>query len=243
MGKVKATFVFALAAAVLAGFPSATAPARAQAPPPPMGASAEMPGRMILVTGHGVAEAPADRATITVGVQTSRPTAQDAQERTSAAMNQIIGRITALGVPRERIRTVEVNLFAERKQPSGEISGYQAVQRISVTLDDLSLPGRVIDAATSAGANILDGVTFGLRDPAAFRDRALAAAIQDARAAATAAAAAAGVTLVRVVRLEEIEPGISPLPRMAMQAPAESATAVLPGTLTVAVQVRATYAF
>ena len=244
MRKVKALWACAVAVVVLTGLPIPTAPAGAQTSAPPAGPVPDALSRVILVTGHGVAEAPADRATITLGVQTSRPTAQEAQERTSAAMNQILRQIVALGVPRDRIKTVAVNLFPEYKQPSGGISGYQAVQRISVTVDDLNLPGRVIDAATTAGANILDGVAFGLRDPAAFRDRALAAAIQDARAAAAAAATAAGVTLLRVVRLEEIEPGgISPLPRVALQAPADAATPILPGTLSVTIQVRAAFAF
>ena len=237
--------VASLAAAILlAGNPAGAAPATAQTPVPAPGALGPIfPGQTIIVTGRGTVEAMPDRATVSVGSQITRPTAQDAQQRAGATMTQIIDRITALGIPRERIRTIEINLFPQRRPPSGEISGYQAVQRVTVTVDDLALVGRVVDAAVAGGATLLDGVTFALRDPAASRTRALAAAVQDARTTANALASAAGVTILRVVRIEEAGAGV-PGPRVVgFQGAPEAATPVLPGTLTVNVQVRAVFAF
>lgn len=187
-------------------------------------------------------EAAPDRAIVTVGAQITRPTAQEAQERTSATMTQVLRQVTALGIPRERIHTVEINLFPQRRPPAGEISGYQAVQRAVVTVDDLALVGRVLDAAVTAGANLLDGVPFTLRDPAAARTRAFAAAVQDARATANALAAAAGVTVQRVVRIEEMGATI-PVRGAALQTTPEASTPVLPGTLSVSAQVRVVFVF
>jgi uncharacterized protein YggE len=236
-----------IAAAALAGPSAAGAPASALAPAStpaiPAGGGQGIPDQAIVVAGHGVVEAAPDRAIVTVGAQFTRPAAQEAQERTSAAMTQILQRVLALGIPRERIQTVELNLFPQRRPNSNEISGYQGVQRITVAVDDLSLVGRVLDAAVTAGANLLDGVTFTLRDPAAARVRAFAAAVQDARGSANALAAAAGLPTPRIVRIEETG-AIAPSVRMdGMGAAPMISTPVLPGTLSITAQVRVVFVF
>jgi len=237
-----------IAAAVLVGTAALLAThAAAQMPVPPRGGPGTLlPDQTIVVSGLGTVEATPDRAIIAVGFQITRPTANDAQERASRTMTQILDRVMALGIPRDRIRTVEINLYPQRRD-SGEISGYQAIQRMTVTIDDLALVGRVLDAAVTAGANVLDGVTFTLRDPAASRTRALASAIQDARSAANALATAAGLTSPRLVRIEEAGGPTPPFSmpsavpgRAATQAPT---TPVLPGTLTINAQIRAIFAF
>ncbi|TMI91013.1 MAG: DUF541 domain-containing protein [Bacillati bacterium ANGP1] len=219
--------------------------AAAQAPMPPHGGPGPVPpDQTIMVSGQGTVEAMPDQAMITVGFQITRPTANDAQDRASRAMTQILEQIAAVGVPRERIRTIEINLYPQRRPQSDDISGYQAVQRVTVTLDDLALVGRVLDASVAAGANLLEGATFTLRDPAAARSRALAAAMQDARSAANALASAAGLTPPRLVRIQEV--GGSAPPRAAgIHAPniAMTATPVAPGTLSVSEQVMAIYRF
>lgn len=227
---------------ILIGTPAGAAPASAPFPTPD-GSSAFLPGQAIVVSGRGVAEAAPDRALVTVGTQVTRPTAQEAQGLAGATMMQVLKQVTALGIPRERIQTVEINLYPQRRPPSGDISGYQAVQRAVVTVDDLGLVGRVIDAAVASGANLLNGVSFTLKDPAAYRTRAFTAAVQDARSTANALAAAAGVTIMRVVRIEEMGAAVPIARGPMMQAAPEMSTPVLPGTLSVSVQIRAVFAF
>ncbi len=244
MNKTRTILAACIAALMLEGGPAGAAPASAPPSfvPAPGVPEPRLPAQSIIVTGRGTVEATPDRAIVTVGAQVTRPTAQEAQERTSATMTQVLRQVTALGIPRERIQTVEINLYPQRRPQSGEISGYQAVQRAAITVDDLALVGRVFDAAVTAGANLLDGVSFTLRDPSAARTHAFAAAVQDARATANALAAAAGVTVLRVVRIEEMGASI-PVRGRALQAAPEAATPVLPGTLSVSVQVRAVFAF
>jgi uncharacterized protein len=244
MMKAPALVTAFVAVLTLVGNPAGAAPAPSPLPGPTPGASASsFAGQAIVVNGRGVVEATPDRAFVNIGAQITRPTAQEAQERVSATMNQVLSKVTALGIPRDRIQTVEINLYPQSRPQSGEITGYQAVQRAVVTVDDLALVGRVLDAAVAAGANLLNGVSFTLRDSAAYRTRAFAAAVQDARNTATALATAAGVTISRVVRIEEMGATI-PIARGAtMQATPDATTPVLPGTLTVSAQVRAVFAF
>jgi uncharacterized protein len=242
MMKAPAPVAAFLVALVLVGSPAGAAPIFPPVPAPG-GAAPTFPGQAIVVTGRGVAEAVPDRGVVTLGAQITRPTAQEAQERVSATMNQVLSKVTALGIPREHIQTVEINLFPQRRPSSGDITGYQAVQRVAVTVDDLALVGRIFDAAVTAGANLLDGVSFTLRDPAVYRTRAFTAAVQDARATAMALAAAAGVTISRVVRIEELGATVPSVRGPMLQAAPDTTTPVLPGTLTVTVQVRAVFAF
>lgn len=242
------------AALMLAGNPAGAAPGMPPAQVSPPGAPVPAPGvpapgfpfpvgQTIVVIGRGSVEAAPDRALVTIGAQAIRPNAQEAQERVSATMTQVLQRVMALGIPRERIQTVEINLFPQRRPPSEDITGYQAVQRARVTVDDLALVGRVIDAAVAGGANLLAGVSFTLRDAASYRARAFTAAAQDARATANALAAAAGVTIARVVRIEELGASVPVGRSVGGQMAPEASTPVLPGTLSVSAQVRVVFGF
>lgn len=242
------------AAIMLAGNPAGAAPGMAAAQVPPPGVPVPAPGatapgfpfpvgQTIVVIGRGTVETAPDRALVTIGAQAMRPNAQEAQERVSATMTQVVQRVMALGIPRERIQTVEINLFPQRRPQSENIAGYQAVQRARVTVDDLALVGRVIDAAVTGGANLLDGVSFTLRDAASSRARAFTAAAQDARATANALATAAGVTIARVVRIEELGASVPVTRDVGVQIAPEASTPVLPGTLAVTAQVRVIFGF
>ena len=230
----------AAAALMLAGNPAGAAPVVTPVPAPGFPFPV---GQTIVVIGRGVVEAAPDRALVTIGAQAIRPNAQDAQAQVSSTMTQVLQRVMALGIPRERIQTVEINLFPQRRPQSGEITGYQAVQRVRVTVDDLALVGRVLDAAVTGGANLLDGVSFTLRDAGSYRARAFAAAAQDARATANALAGAAGVTIARVVRIEEVGSAVPVTRGFAAPAAPEATTPVLPGTLSVSAQVRVVFGF
>ena len=201
--------------------------------------------RTIVVTGQGTVEAVPDRAIIALAVIVVRPTAQDAQRESAAAMTQIVGKILALGLPQSAVRTTTVSLFPQRRPESGgtgPITGYQAENRVIVTLDDLSRAGQVIDTGVAAGANGVDGLEWQLRDPTGYRTQALRLAVQDARATATAIAEAAGVGGLRLVRIEQA--GAIPVPRPGIaMAQVAAGTPVLPGTVPVVMQVRAVYTF
>jgi uncharacterized protein len=197
------------------------------------------PQHVIVVNGQGFVEATPDEATISLGVETIRPAAQEAQAQSNTAMDKIVRQILALGISRDKIRTTAVSLIPQRKSDTTDIAGYAAVDRITVTVDDLSLVGRVIDAGVAAGANTIDSLAFGVRNPETYQDRALRLAMNNAKATADAIAAEAGVSSIRLVHVEAI--GESVAPRMSVAAPA--AAAVLPGTLSVNASVQAMYAF
>jgi uncharacterized protein YggE len=125
------------------------------------------------------------------------------------------------------------------------ITGYTASNTVQVTLDDLARIGSVIDSATAAGANHVQGIQFTLRDQDAVRATALREAALRARAEAEVLAAALGLKVVRILSVEESSPRMMPLrnmpmPRAAMSAAAEVATPVEAGTLDITADVTLT---
>jgi len=221
---------------------SQTSPAPVPGGPAPGRMMAE---RTIIVAGDGTVEAVPDRAVITLAVTVVRPTAQEAQRQSGMAMAQIVKQLLALGLPESAVRTTTVSLVPQRQPQSGgtgPIIGYEADNRVAVTVDDISGAGQVIDTGVAAGANGVDGLEWELRDASVPSAQALRLAVQNAQATASAIAAAAGVSGLRLVRIEQV--GAAPVPRfgvaMAQMAPA---TPVLPGTLPVTQHVRAVFAF
>jgi len=201
-------------------------------------------GHTIVVAGEGAVDDTPDQAAVTLGVETIRQTAQDAQNANSAVMTEIIRQITAVGIPADQMRTSGVELTPQRRPGpgNGQITGYSASNRITVTVNDLRLTGRVIDAGVGAGANEVAGVSFGLRDSKADQTRALRLAVQNAKDTAAVLAQAAGVGPLRLVRLEVLGEA-TPTPRIALAAAQTAETPVLPGMVSVTASVRAVYAF
>ena len=74
---------------------------------------------------------------------------------------------------------------------------------MQVRVDTLAKTGEVIGAAVGSGATSVGGVRFDLKDRDGAERQALRLAVRDARARADAAAAGAGVTIDRVIRVEE----------------------------------------
>jgi len=219
---------------------SQTAPAPMPAPGGPPAARE----RTIVVSGEGSVDATPDRATVALSVIVQRPTAQEAQQQSAAVMTQVVSKIVAAGIPQTAIRTTTVSLYPQHRPDQsgqGPITGYQSVNRVVVTVDDITRVGQVIDAGVGAGANGVDSVNWTLRDATPYRTQALRLAVQNAQATATAIASAAGVSGLRLLRIEE-GATVYPRPGIAMMQAAPS-TPVLPGTMPVSVVVRAVYGF
>lgn len=232
--------------AVAAGWAGVAYSQTVQAPPSPApGGPPMMRERTIVVTGEGMVDATPDRATVALSVIVQRPTAREAQQQSAATMAQVVRAIVAAGIPQTAIRTSTVSLYPQHRPEAGgtgPIIGYQAVNRVIVTVDDITKAGQVIDAGVGAGADGVDSLNWSLRDATAARAQALRIAVQNAQATASAIASAAGVGNIRLVRIEQTTAVVYPRPGVAVMQ-AAPATPVLPGTMPVDVQVRAVYAF
>lgn len=173
---------------------------------PPMAALAA-DATLITVTGEHTAQAAPDLATVDMGVTTEGPSAAEALAANSGAVKAIMDRLAAAGVEGRDIQTSNLSLSPNwTSTPDGAgsvISGYVAMNMLSVRVRDLTKLGTVLDAVVTDGANTLNGITFGLQDPKPVMTAARKDAVADARARAEELAAAAGVTLGRLVSITE----------------------------------------
>jgi uncharacterized protein YggE len=120
---------------------------------------------------------------------------------------------------------------------------YTATNNVEVTIRSLDSAGRVLSAATNAGANQLYGIRFEIEDPSLLQAEARKKAVADARTRAERLAQLAGVKLGPAVSISELEGGggSGPVPMFAM-AKMDAAAPVERGELTVTSTVQIVYA-
>ena len=118
---------------------------------------------------------------------------------------------------------------------------YTATNNVEVTIRNLDLAGKVLSAATSAGANQLYGLRFEIEDPSPLQVEARRAAVADARQRAERLAQLAGVKLGPAQSITEMDGGGSgPMP-MFSAARQDSSAPVERGELTITSTVQIVY--
>ncbi|WP_133364913.1 SIMPL domain-containing protein [Qipengyuania sediminis] len=189
-----------------------------------------------------------DIATVSAGVTSRAPTAVAAMERNATAMEAVVARIRNLGIARDDVQTTGIELAAQYDYDQATrrqvFRGYQASNRVSVTLRKVPDTGRVLDALVAAGATDISGPAISIDDDTAPRAQARKAAIDKARAQAEEYARWAGFSGVRLLKVSEaVNPG-RPMPyqmRTMDVAEAQAATPVEPGLVGTMVTVSVTY--
>ena len=188
-------------------------------------ALAETPVPMITVTGEGVTEATPDLATLVIGVTTQGKTAAEAMGANSTALTAVLTRLTAAGIAPRDLQTSNLSLnpnWTGYDTSTPTISGYVASNMLTVRVRALDNLGAVLDAAVADGANTLNGLTFGLADPAPAMNEARKEAVADARARAELLATAAGVKLGKILSISEAQAMMAPMPMFKAEADAAS---------------------
>jgi uncharacterized protein YggE len=180
--------------------------ALAMAPPAAVGAE-ESAKPVIRVSGESTVHVKPDQAELNLGVVTQAASGQAAASQNAQKQDAVVGQLKkTLGAGAE-IKTIGYSLSPNYRYPKegGQptISGYTASNTVQVKINDLSLVGKVIDAATQSGANTVDSLRFTLKDEKAAQTQALREAAGQARAKAEALAAALSVKIVRVLSVDE----------------------------------------
>lgn len=189
-----------------------------------------------------------DMATITLGVQSEGASAAAALSANGAAMNKVIAALKKAGVAERDIQTSNLNVnpqYAYEQNQPPRLTGYQASNQVTILARDLSKLGQTVDAAASAGANTVGGISFGLQNPQKAEDEARIKAVAALKAKSDLYARATGYKVVRLVSLNEAggytpSPQPAPMFAMAKREMADS-TAISGGELKVRVEVSATY--
>lgn len=167
------------------------------------------PERTMTVSGQAEVMATPDRARINLGAEAQESDASEATAKVNSIMNGALANIKKLGVKDDAIQTTQVNLYpvyANRKTGDNSppsVVAYRATNAVQVTVDDLSLVGKVLDVGNAAGANVANGVNFELKDDTLSKAQALRKAAAEARTKAQALADALDVRLVELSTVNE----------------------------------------
>ena len=202
----------------------------------------------IVVSGDAIVHARPDTANVTVAVVTQAQTALAAQQDNARKTDAVVRAVKAAAGAGAEVETSGYSLqpqYTYRQNEPPLIQGYQARNGVNVTLGDLSKVGAVIDAATTAGANNIDGISFTVRQDRPARDQALGEATREAMRKAQVMAQALGGRVTHIIEVQEATNQPRPVPlyknemMMARSAGADTAqTPVEIGTLDIRAQVQ-----
>ncbi len=207
---------------------------------PAFATDTKMP-RTISMTGHGEVRKAPDRAVVSVGVQSTADTAQAALAANSEAMNRIFASLRAAGIADKFIQTSNFTVqprydYGNNSQP--KLLGYDVINMVSVTVDDLARMGALLDALVSAGSNQINGITFMVSKPELAIDEARRLAVKDAIRKAGVYSNAASFVLGDILSVNESGNYVPPMPMTAgMEAKQAADTPIATGEQTLAVDV------
>jgi uncharacterized protein YggE len=191
----------------------------------------------IQATGSAILSIKPDQVQLSVSVSTDAPTAQQAAQQNATQTTAVLNALNQLLGANGSVQTTGYSVYPRYGTgATPQIVGYTATNTTQVTSYDLTLAGPLIDAATQSGANIVGGLSFGLRDPDPTRQQALTAASKQALAHAAAIAAGLGATAGAVVSAQEAS-GATPIVYAGVSAtPVQTGYVTVSATVTVSVQ-------
>ncbi|MDQ2899093.1 MAG: SIMPL domain-containing protein [Acidobacteriota bacterium] len=192
----------------------------------------------ILAVGNASISVKPDQVRVDIGVVTQAVSAQDASTQNATQVAAVTAQLRQVLGAAADIKTVNYTLSPNYNYPpgggTGTLLGYTATNVVEVTSDDLSSIGKVIDAATQAGANRVQSLQFTLKDEDAVRAQVLGLAAMRAKNQAAAIAAGLGVKVGAVLSAAEGGSGnIRPLALGAAAAGGANTTPVEPGLVSV----------
>ena len=126
------------------------------------------------------------------------PPQQNATQ-TTAVLNAVKAVLGSSGT----VQTLYYSVMPRYAPNSSTINGYTTNNTLRAITTDLSILGRLIDAANGAGANTVGNLGFGLQDPDPSVQLALTAATKQAMAHANAIAAGLGGKAGAVISAQE----------------------------------------
>ena len=196
----------------------------------------------ITVNGVGRVESVPDEAVFSLGIATDGATAREALAANSAAMRQVVAALRGAGVAEKDVKTETVSVGPDYDEGASP-SGFTARNSVSVRIRRLARAGAVLDAASRAGANEVNGPMLTRTNRDELEAKALADAVANARKRAEALADAAGAGLGRVTAIVEGS-SVGPQPyAMERAVLAKDASAPIePGTEEIQAMVTVTFA-
>jgi uncharacterized protein YggE len=182
-----------------------------------------------------------DQVKVSVGVTTRGTTAQDAAGQNATIVTAVIAAVQQVLGPKADIKTIgytvsPIYIYPQNANPV--LTGYTAGNTLDITSSDIANIGKVIDAATTAGANNVQSLRFSVKDDTQLRARALQQASVNARAKADSIALGVNMKVGNVISVQEgYNSQISTIRTPTLGATAAPTTPIEPGLVQVTASV------
>lgn len=154
---------------------------------------------VVRATGETTVRVRPDQTRVRIGVVTRAGKAERAAAKNAETTTEVIRRVREILGPDADVRTANYSL-------TSFTGNYVANNTIEVHVHDPANMGKVIDAVTKSGANVISGLESSALDEQDARKEALKQATERARANAEAIAAALGLRVIRVAAAETAQP-------------------------------------
>ena len=233
--------------------PAGPAAAEAESDPSALTRYGAAQGATVSVTGSATILAPADTATVRLGVTESAQNVLDALNAMNAKIEAIRQALLESGIDEASINTDGLNIYANYPYAgftnSGDdaerVSSYTASSTLSIVTHDMDGTGAIIDTAFTAGANTLNGIEFSVENTETIMDEAYVQAMLDAHDKAELLAQTEGASVRSVVSIEQggsySYDSLSNATRMETSADMGSSTFVQAALIEVSASVSVTY--
>lgn len=213
--------------------------------------ASEVQKNVVSVVGTGELSIKPDIVYLSIGVQTTGATAQEAQKSAATKVQAITTLLKGTWkIADKDIQSTQFYVqpnYSYSEKEGQQVKGYNAQHTLQVTYRDLSKVGELLDAASAAGANNIGNARFAIENTAAFEAQVIELAIANADVKAAAAAKAAKRTLGQVTSVSELTASSVPfyyeqnLNMAKASADGAAVTEVLPGEVKVTTQMNVTY--
>lgn len=155
----------------------------------------EVQKNVINVVGSGEISVKPDISYLSIGVQTEAATAKEAQSANAAK----VAKLNTLLKDTWKINAKDIQTGQFYVQPNytytekegQKVKGYTAQHTLQVSYRELDKIGQLLDAASTAGANVINNVQFATENPDQFEEQVIQKAMANANMKASAIAKAA----------------------------------------------------
>jgi uncharacterized protein len=240
-GKFAATLVLTLAALFIFG---------KFGPGIPVQSVVTQKNDLFTVTGEGKVTVVPDTGVVDLGITTNRPTVKEAQNEANTVISNIAKSVKNLGVEDRDIKTNNYSVYPQYDFRNGinRINGYQVTATLVITVRDIDKVNQVVDAATANGANTVGGIQLTVAEDKQkeLLQQAREAAVKEAKDKATSLARAAGISLGKIINIQETDEGNFPGPMLTQDKAVglgggNAATEIQPGSTDISTSVTLYY--
>jgi len=159
---------------------------------------------LITVTGTADINVLADKADLTVGVESRDKDLLVAKADNDSRVKKLMALARAEGIASKDIQTSRLSMsaqYSDEKIP--KLTGYRVSQYVKLTLTDLTKYEDLMTKALNAGVNQVSGIDFYAAHPEKYKDEARLKAIQAAHDKAVAVAAQLGQKVGKAWEIKE----------------------------------------